>query len=232
MADTTRGGREGRDDLDSPTAPDDLAALRRDYQQGGLTEDDAGDDPVALFRRWFDTAREAGVLEPNAMVLSTVDPDGAPSARAVLLKGLAEDGFVFYTNDDSRKGRALAAEPRCALTFTWLDLQRQVRVEGTAEQVAAEVSDAYFASRPRDSRLGAWASPQSSVVADRAELEASFAAARDRFGDGPVPRPSYWGGWAVRPERIEFWQGRHGRMHDRFAFTRSGEGWGRVRLAP
>lgn len=216
----------------SDPRPDDLAALRRDYQRGGLLEDQAGDDPRALFDRWFEDARAGGVLEANAMVLATVDPDGRPSARVVLLKGVTEEGFVFYTNEDSRKGRALAHEPRCALTLVWLDLQRQVRIEGRAQPVAAEVSDAYFASRPRDSQLGAWASTQSSVVAGREELEASFAAAQARFGDGPVPRPPYWGGYVVRPERMEFWQGRHGRMHDRLAFTRAADGWGRERLAP
>lgn len=212
--------------------PDDLAALRRDYQRGGLEETDAGGDPRALFDRWFEDARAGGVLEANAMVLATVDPDGRPSARAVLLKGVTEEGFVFYTNEESRKGRALAHEPRCALTFVWLDLQRQVRVEGRAQPLPPEVSDAYFASRPRDSQLGAWASTQSSVVGGREELERSFAAAQARFGDGPVPRPPYWGGYVVRPERMEFWQGRHGRMHDRLAFTRDGERWQRERLAP
>lgn len=212
--------------------PDDLAALRRDYQRGGLLEDEAGDDPRALFDRWFEDGRTGGVLEANAMVLATVDPDGRPSARAVLLKGVVDEGFVFYTNEDSRKGRALAHEPRCALTFVWLDLQRQVRIEGEAHPVAAEASDAYFASRPRDSQLGAWASTQSSVVAGREELDASFAAAQARFGDGPVPRPPYWGGYVVHPGRMEFWQGRHGRMHDRLAFTRAAGGWERERLAP
>jgi pyridoxamine 5'-phosphate oxidase len=213
------------------TRPD-LAALRRDYQRGGLGESEAGDDPRALFDRWLDDARAGGVLEANAMVLATVDPDGQPSARAVLLKGVTEEGFVFYTNHDSRKGRALAHEARCALTFVWLDLQRQVRVEGRAHPVPEEVSDAYFATRPRDSQLGAWASTQSSVVRGRDELEQAFEAARERFGDGPVPRPPYWGGYVVRPERMEFWQGRHGRMHDRLAFTRAGSGWDRGRLAP
>ena len=212
--------------------PDELAALRRDYQQGGLSETEAGVDPVALFDRWFDEARRGGVLEPNAMVLSTVDPDGRPSARAVLLKGLTDQGFVFYTNHDSRKGRDLAGDPRCALTFTWLEVQRQVRIEGAAAPVADAVSDAYFAGRPRDSQLGAWASTQSSAVAGREELERAFESARERFGDGPVSRPPYWGGYVVRPERIEFWQGRHGRMHDRLAFARAEDAWTRVRLAP
>lgn len=216
----------------SDIGPHDLAALRRDYQRGGLEEGEAGTDPRALFDRWLEDARAGGVLEANAMVLATVDPDGRPSARAVLLKGVTAEGFVFYTNHDSRKGRALAHQPRCALTFVWLDLQRQVRIEGVAQVLPDEVSDAYFAGRPRDSQLGAWASSQSSVVAGREDLSASLAAAQERFGDGPVPRPPYWGGYVVHPERMEFWQGRHGRMHDRLAFARTAEGWERVRLAP
>jgi pyridoxamine 5'-phosphate oxidase len=209
-----------------------LSALRRDYLRGGLAEGDAGTDPLALFGRWFDEARSAGVLEPNAMLLATVGAGGQPSARGVLLKGVDEDGFRFFTNHDSRKGRELAANPHCSLTFLWLELQRQVRVEGVAGRLTAEATAAYFATRPRDSQLGAWASAQSSVVDGREDLEASYAAAAERFAGQDVPCPPYWGGYLVRPSRIEFWQGRHGRMHDRLAFTRSGDAWTRERLAP
>ncbi|MDQ3104538.1 MAG: pyridoxamine 5'-phosphate oxidase [Actinomycetota bacterium] len=220
------------------TAREVLARLRREYGDSGLHEDAAGDEPYALFDRWLGdavAAHEAGALvEPNAMVLATVAADGSPSVRIVLLKGMVDGGLVFYSNYESRKGRELAADPRCALTLLWHDLQRQVRVEGVAQPVEDQVSDTYFASRPRGSQLGAWASPQSRVVADRAELEASYEALERRFGDEqPVPRPPHWGGWRVVPQQMEFWHGRPGRMHDRLRFVRTaGSGWRRDRLAP
>ncbi len=192
-------------------------------------------DPYALFGRWLDdafAAKERGVLpEPTAMVLATSDA-GRPSARTVLLKAADAAGFVFYTNYDSRKGRELALDPQVALHFGWYPLQRQVRIEGLAEPTSAEDSDAYFATRPRGSQLGAWASAQSSTVGSAEELADTYAAAEARFEGTEVPRPERWGGFRVVPQTIEFWQGQPSRMHDRFVYTRSAEGWGVSRLAP
>jgi pyridoxamine 5'-phosphate oxidase len=210
----------------------DLASLRAEYQLAGLDESDLAPDPFTMFGRWFDAARGAGVLEPNAMVLSTVAADGVPSARTVLLKGLTAHGFVFFTNYRSRKAVELAANPHCSLLFGWYELQRQVRVEGSASQIPRADTDAYFASRPRDSQLGAWASAQSTVVGSRAELEAAYAEAEARFAGVDVPAPPHWGGYLVSPERVEFWQGRRSRMHDRLAYRREGSTWRTERLAP
>ena len=205
-----------------------FAALRAEYSAAGLSEADLTPEPVALFRRWFD---EVAVLpEPNAMVLSTVGVDGRPSSRAVLLKGVDERGFVFFTNYDSRKGLELTDRPDCALLFPWHPLQRQVRVEGRAERVSLAESAAYFATRPRGAQLGAWASPQSLVVSAD-ELAASYADAAERFPD-QVPVPGHWGGYVVLPDVVEFWQGRPNRMHDRWRYRRHGDGWGTERLAP
>jgi pyridoxamine 5'-phosphate oxidase len=213
--------------------PDLLARLRREYGEAGLTESAAGDEPYRLLERWFADAVAAGITEPNAMALATVGADGRPSVRVVLCKALDDRGLVFYTGYGSRKSRDLAVEPWCALALLWHDVGRQVRVEGPAERVPAAESDAYFALRPRDSRLGAWASPQSQVVPDRADLERRLAEVEQRFdGQGDPPRPEYWGGWRVVPQVVEFWQGRHGRMHDRLRFTREGGGWHRERLGP
>ena len=207
----------------------DLAGLRREYAEGGLDERDAAADPMTMFRRWLDDVIVTPMHEPNAMVLSTVG-DGQPSSRLVLLKGL-DQGFVFYTNYESRKAGELAANPRCSLLFPWHPVGRQVRVEGVASKVAEAESASYFGSRPRDSQLGAWASPQSTVVPDREALDARLAEVAERF-DGEVPLPTFWGGYRVVPDVVEFWQGRFGRLHDRLRYRREGEAWVRERLAP
>ena len=212
--------------------PDELAALRREYGDAGLDDPDLAPDPIAMFRRWMHHTVVAGVHEPNAMVVATVSADGRPSTRLVLLKGVDERGFVFYTNFASRKGRELDANPAVSLLFPWHDLQRQVRVEGTATRVPDEESRAYFASRPRASQLGAWASPQSEEVASREVLQAAYAEAEARFEGQDVPLPPNWGGYRVRPEVVEFWQGRRGRMHDRLVYRRDGDAWTTARLAP
>ena len=209
----------------------DLAQLRVDYKRAALSERDAAENPFDQFTRWFDEALAAAVPEPNAMTLATVDESGRPSARIVLLKSLDARGFVFHTNYDSRKGRELTANARVALLFFWPELERQIRVEGTARTVSATESDDYFAARPRASRIGAWASPQSAPIPDREWLEASFAAANARFA-ADVPRPPNWGGVRVEPDQFEFWQGRESRLHDRLLWARAGSGWTLRRLAP
>ena len=211
----------------------DLARMRREYDDPSPAFEGSADsgDPMALFDAWFAEIRESGVVEPNAMVLSTSGSQG-PSSRTVLLKGYDARGFSFYTNHDSRKGRELAASPRCSLVFGWYAAYRQVRVEGVAEILSRSEVEEYFAQRPRGAQLGAWASPQSSVVPDRAALESAFAAAERRFEGQEIPPPPTWGGYVVVPELIEFWQGRANRLHDRAVFTRVGDGWHRERLAP
>lgn len=211
----------------------DIASWRHEYADRGLDRGDLGGDPLVSFGCWLDDARRAGLHEPNAMVVSSVGPDG-PSSRMVLLKGLDSRGFVFFTNYDSRKGAELAADPACALLFPWHPLERQVRVEGVAARVSAEESDAYFASRPRPAQLGARTSPQSRIVPSRAYLEALFMREQHKYADEPaVPRPDNWGGIRVRPHRVEFWQGRPGRLHDRLRFDRADETtWTVERLAP
>lgn len=208
----------------------DLAALRFEYSQGGLPDTELRADPLDLFRRWF--AEAQGVNEPNAMVVATVGADGQPSSRTVLLKGLDERGFVFYTNQQSRKGVELATEPRCALLFPWFALERQVRVEGTATTLPRDEVERYFHSRPRGAQIGAWASRQSQPVASREALDAAYAEADARF-PGVVPLPDAWGGYVVAPTAFEFWQGRSNRLHDRLRFelTAAG-GWRGERLAP
>ncbi len=218
--------------MPSAPDPDELAALRREYGDAGLDDPDLAPDPIVMFRRWLHDAVVAGLHEPNAMVVSSVSAQGHPSSRLVLLKGSDERGLVFYTNYDSRKGTELSLNPNCALLFPWHDLQRQVRVEGKAERVSQEESEHYFATRPRASQLGAWASPQSRVVASRDELDRRYTAAEDRFYTFDVPLPENWGGFRVVPDTFEFWQGRRGRMHDRLVYRREGEGWSTVRLAP
>jgi pyridoxamine 5'-phosphate oxidase len=210
---------------------DEIAALRREYSDAGLTEADLAADPVTMFGRWFDQAREAGLHEPNAMVVATASADGRPAARMVLLKGVSDAGFVFFTNFGSRKGTELAENPRCALLFPWHPLERQVRVDGTASELPYADVDAYFASRPRGSQLGAHASHQSRVMASREELDEAYRAAEAAYPDD-VPVPGEWGGYLVVPEAVEFWQGRPGRMHDRLVYRRHDGGWRTERLAP
>jgi len=208
--------------------------LNPDYNRSMLDEATADADPLALFARWFDDALAAGVREANAMTLATADSDGRPSARIVLLKGFDAGGFVFFTNYQSRKGAELDANPRASLLLFWPALERQVRIDGSVARTSDNESDAYFRSRPFESRLGACVSPQSQTIPDRAWLEERFAALADKFktpAQGP-PRPPHWGGYRLRPDAIEFWQGRASRLHDRLLYTRSGEIWLRTRLAP
>ena len=209
----------------------DPASLRTEYMRAALDEHALDADPLAQFVRWFDEALAAGVPEANAMTLATVGPEGRPSARIVLLKGVDARGLAFFTNYDSRKGRELARDARVALLFFWPELERQVRIEGSAGRVAAAESDAYFRERPRESQLSAWASPQSEPIPDRAFLDARLAELRARF-TGDVPRPPHWGGIRVVPRCFEFWQGRASRTHDRLRYTRQGDAWAIERLAP
>ena len=209
---------------------------RADYDWGVLLEADADPDPRIMLQRWLADAEAAEVPEFNSMALSTVDPDGRPCARNVLLRGLDDAGDLqFFTNRLSRKGTEIAGNPNVCLLFSWLGLHRQIRVQGIATPVDDAVSDEYFDSRPRPSRIGAWASEQSSVLADRGVLEGRVAESTERFGDGPVPRPPHWGGYAVRPVEFEFWQGRPSRLHDRLRYRLDGgdgTAWLRERLSP
>jgi pyridoxamine 5'-phosphate oxidase len=211
-----------------------IAELRREYRRAALTEKSVDPDALRQFGRWLDEAVAAGLPEPTAMTLATVDADGRPDARIVLLKAADARGFVFFTNYESRKGAELALRPAATLLFHWVELERQVRIAGMVSKADADESDRYCATRPRDARIGAWASPQSRVIADRAWLEREFAAARERFaGVGEnVPRPPHWGGYRVAPEAIEFWQGRESRLHDRLRYRREASLWRIERLAP
>lgn len=203
-----------------------------EVDEARLTESEAGPDPIRLFVRWYETARAAGVPLPDAMALATATPDGRPSSRMVLLKEFGEDGFVFYTNYESRKAVELDANPRAALTFHWTVLERQVRIEGPVERTSREEAEEYFRTRPEESRIGAWASPQSREIASREALETRAAELAEEFSDGDIPLPPFWGGYRVVPERIEFWQGRLGRLHDRLSYEWVDGGWRRTRLAP
>lgn len=198
----------------------------------GLTDEAAGDDPIALFGSWFSEAEASGLLLPEAFALATATPDGRPSSRMVLLKGFDERGFRFFTNFGSRKAGQLDANPRAAMTFHWAVLQRQVRIEGAATRVPEDEAEAYFRTRARGSQIGAWASRQSERLEDRATLDRRFKAARSRFSGEEVPLPPFWGGYRLEPDRIEFWQGRANRLHDRLLFEKEGTGWARGRLYP
>ncbi len=209
-----------------------IAEMRQEYMRAGLSEADADANPIKQFESWFQDALQAGVPLPNAATLATVTAQGAPSARVVLLKGVEEGGFVFYTNYRSRKGRELEARPAACLVFLWAELERQVRIEGATAKVSERDSDAYFATRPLGSRLSAWASPQSEGVPNRLALEKSMEEAKKKHGGAP-PRPPHWGGYRIAPASIEFWQGRADRLHDRLLYTRSASGaWNIQRLAP
>jgi pyridoxamine 5'-phosphate oxidase len=206
--------------------------MRVEYRNLALDRDHLDDDPVIQFTRWMSEAEESGIEEANAFVVATADRNGHPSARTVLLKGAGPDGFDFYTNYQSRKAAEIEANPIAAAVFLWVPIRRQIRIEGTVSRVDPALSDAYFASRPPESRLASAASPQSKIVANREELEAALEEIRSRYPDGDVPRPASWGGYRIVPHTYEFWQGREARFHDRFLYSRDGDRWQIERLAP
>lgn len=210
-----------------------LENLRKDYRAEKLSETDVKKNPIEQFDHWFDEALKSGIYEPNAMTLATASTDGKPAARIVLLKGFNQDGFVFYTNYLSRKGKELAKNPVVALVFFWPELERQVRIEGTIEKVSKETSEKYFQSRPKESQIGALASPQSQVITDRSLLEKNWKELEKTYADQEIPKPSFWGGYLVKPQVIEFWQGRSSRLHDRIVYRKADKNnWKIVRLAP
>jgi pyridoxamine 5'-phosphate oxidase len=210
-----------------------LAELRQHYALESLSEADVRPDPIAQFAFWFEEARNSQLLEPNAMTLATAAPDGYPNARTVLLKGFDEHGFTFFTNYESRKGVELTANPRATVLFTWLELQRQIRIEGVVEKISREASLAYFQSRPRENQIGAWASPQSRIIESREVLVQREMEMEEKFaGLEKLPLPDFWGGYLLRPVVMEFWQGRMSRLHDRILYSRDGNDWRIERLAP
>ena len=212
----------------------DLSQFRRDYLKGGLARSSLAPDPVLQFTTWFEQARATDIPDPTAMILATVGADGQPSQRTVLLKYYDETGFVFFTNFESRKAREMAANPRVSLLFVWLDLERQVQINGIARRISASESAKYFMSRPKDSQVAAWVSSQSHPLSSRQMLMQKFQEMKRKIGEGKVPIPSFWGGFRVRPDEVEFWQGRKNRLHDRFLYTRKedGDGWQIGRLSP
>lgn len=210
----------------------DIAQIRRDYSLEKLSESSVDDDPVKQFEAWFEKAIEADITDANAMTLSSASKEGQPSSRIVLLKGVDEKGFRFYTNYASRKAKELAVNPHASLCFYWAPHERQVRIEGKVERLSRQDSAEYFRQRPRLSQLGAWASNQSNRVSSRKELESQFKEIKERFAGKDVPLPDFWGGYLLKPERIEFWQGREGRLHDRICYKKKAEGWETFRLAP
>lgn len=210
----------------------DLGEIRKNYQRSSLLETDVPENPMELFHHWLDQAIEIKCSEPTAMILSTVSPDLHPSSRAVLLKNITETGFVFFTNYESRKAKDLEATPYASLNFFWAELERQIRIEGRVEKTNEKDSDEYFLSRPPESRLGAWASPQSRVIRDREELEALMQKSLDLISENVSKRPPFWGGYCLTPDRIEFWQGRPNRLHDRIQYTKTDNTWKIERLAP
>ena len=219
--------------MNSEPASPDPSALRRNYTRESLSEADVNADPFKQFDHWFREALNSQLPEPNAMTLASATQDGRPSARTVLLKGFDHQGFVFYTNYESKKGQEIDTNPQVALLFTWLELERQIRIEGAAERVSPEESETYFQSRPKGSQVGAWASPQSRVISGREWLEEKMEELNDTFKhDENLPLPPFWGGYRVRPDCIEFWQGRENRLHDRIRYTRTETGWKIERLAP
>lgn len=209
-----------------------IAALRKNYQLAGLDESSIKSDPLEQFSLWFNAALVSEITEPNAMILSTVSPEGSPSSRTVLLKGLEADGFIFFTNYESEKGRHISNNNNVAILFLWLDLERQVRITGKAVKLDTFASETYFKSRPVDSQIGAWASNQSMVVPGREYLEEKFESMKQRFTDGEIPLPPFWGGYKVIPSKMEFWQGRPNRLHDRILYTRDENEWKIERLSP
>jgi pyridoxamine 5'-phosphate oxidase len=215
----------------SPIEGPALAQMRIEYSRASLDESQVDRDPLRQFQQWMGEAIAAKVPEPTAMTVATVGADNRPSARILLLKGADDRGFVFFTNYESRKGRELAANPWAALTFLWKELERQVRIEGRIEKAGAEESTAYYDSRPLGARIGAWASPQSEVLASRASLEKRWDELGKQHGENP-PRPPHWGGYRLVPDRLEFWQGRQSRLHDRISYRKAGDGWKIERLAP
>lgn len=209
-----------------------IADIRTDYRMKSFLEADAAKDPYTQFGHWWLEAVESKIEEVNAMTLATASQDGFPSARIVLLKGYDKNGFVFFTNYNSQKGQEIAANPKACLLFFWKELERQVRIDGSIEKVSKEDSETYFQSRPIGSRIGAWCSPQSKVIADRSILDQNVDFYTQKFNGEDVPRPDHWGGYIVKPTAIEFWQGRSSRLHDRLRYTSQSEGWKLERLAP
>lgn len=211
----------------------DIHALRQNYSRAELNESQVGNDPIQLFRQWFGQAQDSDILEPNAMILSTVSADLRTHARTVLLKEISDTGFIFYTNYQSAKAMDIEHSAHVSITFLWKELERQIRIEGKAEKISVERSEKYFHSRPRGSQLGAWASPQSDIISDRSILQENLQKLEAKYPEGtPIPIPPHWGGYEITPDFIEFWQGRPSRLHDRLAFTQGDGEWNVVRLAP